>query len=204
LRLFLSILFLLIYAGNIYCQEDSTVKQADTLPERFYILHNVMRDGIVMPEIEIKEVTVFAPPQPSDKRAYRKYERLIYNIKRVYPYAYIVRTKLIQVDEELKSLPGEKERRQYLRNFEKDIFADYENDMRKMTITQGRLLIKLIDRETQNTSYVLIRDYRGRLSALFWQSIARIFGTNLKDEYDPEGEDAMIEMIINEIESGRL
>ena len=73
-----------------------------------------------------------------------------------------------------------------------------------MTITQGRLLIKLIDRETQNTSYTLIRQYRGGLSAAFWQGIARIFGTNLKDEYDPYGEDALIEMIVNDLEDGRL
>ena len=73
-----------------------------------------------------------------------------------------------------------------------------------MTISQGRLLIKLIDRETQNTSYDLIKDYRGKLSAAFWQGIARIFGTNLKEEYDRFGDDALIEIIIMEIESGRL
>jgi hypothetical protein len=84
------------------------------------------------------------------------------------------------------------------------VFAEYEDDMREMTMTQGRLLIKLIDRETQNTSYDLIRDFRGKFSAAFWQGIARIFGTNLKEEYDAYGEDAPIELIINEIESGRL
>ena len=73
-----------------------------------------------------------------------------------------------------------------------------------MTITQGRLLIKLIDRETQNTSYALIKDYRGKLSAAFWQGIARIFGTNLKEEYDPNGDDALIESIVQEIDAGRL
>jgi hypothetical protein len=76
--------------------------------------------------------------------------------------------------------------------------------MREMTITQGRLLIKLISRETQNSSYDLIRTYKGKLSAMFWQGIARIFGTNLKEEYDPSGEDVLIEKIIQEIESGRL
>ena len=101
-------------------------------------------------------------------------------------------------------LPDEKERKNYLRNVEKSIFADYEDDMREMTITQGRLLIKLIDRETQNTSYALIRDYRGKFSAAFWQGIARIFGTNLKDEYDAFGDDAIIELIINEVDAGRL
>ena len=87
---------------------------------------------------------------------------------------------------------------------EKDVFAEYEDDMREMTITQGRLLIKLIDRETQNTSYELIRDYRGKLTAAFWQGIARIFGTNLKEKYDAYGEDMLIELIILDIDAGKL
>jgi hypothetical protein len=91
-----------------------------------------------------------------------------------------------------------------MKKVEKDVFAEYEDDMRQMTMTQGRLLIKLIDRETQNTSYELIRDYRGKFSAAFWQSIARIFGTNLKEEYDPYGDDAVIELIIKELDAGRL
>jgi hypothetical protein len=98
----------------------------------------------------------------------------------------------------------DKERREYLKKVEKDVFAEYEGDIRDMTITQGRLLIKLIDRETQNTSYVLIKDYRGKFAAAFWQGIARLFGTNLKEEYDPNGEDSLIESIIIEIEAGRL
>ena len=91
-----------------------------------------------------------------------------------------------------------------MKKVEKDVFAEYEDDMRDMTITQGRLLIKLIDRETQNTSYTLIKDYRGKFSAAFWQGIARIFGTNLKEEYDPYGDDVLIESIIQEIDAGRL
>jgi hypothetical protein len=76
--------------------------------------------------------------------------------------------------------------------------------MRKLTFTQGKILIKLIDRETENTSYDLIRQYRGKFSAAFWQGIARIFGANLKSDYDPTGEDYLIEQIINDLEAGRL
>ena len=157
-----------------------------------------------MPEVEIKEVTVFARSRGSRKSDYRKYERLIFNIKKVYPYALMVRVKLNKVNEDLKNITDEKERKKYIRNVEKDVFGEYEDDIRDMTISQGKLLIKLIDRETQNTSYVLIRDYRGKFTAAFWQGIARIFGTNLKEEYDAYGEDALIEAIINEIEAGRL
>jgi hypothetical protein len=129
---------------------------------------------------------------------------MIYNLKKVYPYGLVVRARLEQVNRELLNIPDEKERKKYLRQVEKDVFGEYEDDVRNMTITQGKLLIKLIDRETRNTSYELIQFYRVNLSAAFWQGIARIFGTNLKAEYDPYGEDAVMEIILREIEAGRL
>jgi hypothetical protein len=185
-------------------QKDTLKHTNDSLPERLYLLQKVKRDGVTLPEVEIKEVTVVARPRSARRNEYRKYERLIYNIKRVYPYALVVRFSLEQVNEDLKNIKDERDRKNYMKKLEKDVFAEYEDDMRKMTITQGRLLIKLIDRETQNTSYALIRDYRGKVAAAFWQGIARIFGTNLKEVYDPYGEDALIELIIREIDAGKL
>jgi len=176
----------------------------DTLQGRSYLLQNVKRDGVTLPEVEIKEVTVYAHPQFPRKSDFRKYERLVYNLKKAYPFALIVRNKLAKVNEDIGNIKSDKERREYIKKVEKEVFAEYEGDIRDMTITQGRLLIKLIDRETQNTSYALIKDYRGKLAAAFWQGIARIFGTNLKEEYDPNGEDAIIESIILEIDAGRL
>lgn len=204
MRLIFSILVIFLFVTDVTGQKDTLKQKNDTLPERFYLLQNVKRDGITMPEVEIKEVTVVARPGSAGRNEYRKYERLIYNIKKVYPYALIVRIRLNQVNEELKSITNEKERKNYIKNVEKDVFAKYEDDMLNMSITQGRLLIKLIDRETQNTSYSLIREYRGKLTAAFWQGIARIFGSNLKEEYDAYGDDALIESIIKEIDAGRL
>lgn len=183
---------------------DSAV--LDSAAGRTYLIQNVERDGVVLPEIEIKEVTVVGRPskETSRRSEYRKYERLIYNLKKVYPYALVVRQKLEEVNQVMLQTDSEKKRKEYLKEFEKNIFGEYEDDIRNMTITQGRLLIKLIDRETQNTSYDLIREYRGRLSAAFWQGIARIFGTNLKDSYDPYGEDALIEILLWEIETGTI
>lgn len=159
-----------------------------------------------MPEVAIKEVTVVGRPskESSRKSDYRKYERLIYNLKKVYPYALTVRQKMSQVNYEMEQLHSDRERKDYIKKFEKDIFKSYEGDIRNMTITQGKLLIKLIDRETQNTSYELIKEYRGGFTAAFWQGIARIFGTNLKEEYDPYGEDALMEIILTDIETGKL
>lgn len=194
----------MLFVTDLPGQKDSLKNVNDTLPERPYLLQKVEREGVTLPEVEIKEVTVVAHPRAARRSEYRKYERLINNVKKVYPYALIVRQRLWQVNEELKSITDEKERKNYMKDVERDVFTEYEDDMRKMTITQGKLLIKLIDRETQNTSYTLIRDYRGKFSAAFWQGIARIFGTNLKEEYDRFGDDALIELIIQEIDAGRL
>lgn len=205
-RIFTVILFLSFVPVNIYCQTDSTVNRKDSLPDRFYLLQKVNRNGVTMPEVEIKEVTIVGGGSKSSarKRDYRRYERLIYNIKTVYPYAIIVRSKMESVNKELANIHSERERKDYLRNVEKEVFSQYEDEIANLTITQGKILIKLIDRETQNTSYQLIKDYRGKVSAAFWQGIARLFGTNLKAEYDRYGDDAAIEMILMEIEAGRL
>ena len=176
----------------------------DTLPENFYKLHSIEREGESLPEVEIKEVVIIGRPGNSKKFPYQKYQRLVYNLKKVYPYSLLVRERLNEINMELDKIPDDKGRKKYLRQIEKDIFGDYEDDVRDMTITQGKLLIKLIDRETMNTSYELIKQYRGGLSAAFWQGIARIFGTNLKEDYDPYGEDAIMEIIVQAIESGRL
>ncbi len=195
---------MMFFNAEAMCQVDTPVKKIDTIPQNSYLIQKVTRNGISMPEIEIKEVTIIARPSRAKRNEYRKYEKLIFNIKKVYPYALMVRRRLEKVNEDMKNITTEKERKEYIKTVEKDVFAEYEGDMRQMTITQGRLLIKLIDRETQNTSYELIKVYRGKISAAFWQGIARIFGTNLKDQYDAYGEDALIELIIREIDAGRL
>ena len=184
--------------------QDTLTNPNDTLSVSSYLLNNVTRDGETLPEVEIKEISIRSRSSLISKYLDWRYQRLIFNLKRVYPYAIIVRGKLRIVNADLKNIADEKERKRYLKDVEKDVFANYEDDMREMTITQGRLLIKLIDRETSNTSYELLKDYKGSISASFWQGIARIFGTNLKEEYDPAGEDAIIELILLEIDAGRL
>jgi hypothetical protein len=203
-KLLSAILIFFIYVSDATAQTDTLIQRNDTLQGRSFLLQKVNRNGVTLPEVEIKEVTVNAHPRFPRKSDFRKYERLIYNLKKVYPYALIVRSRLARVDADMRNFNNEIDRKEYLKKVEKDVFAEYEGAIRDMTITQGRLLIKLIDRETLNTSYTLIKDYRGKIAAAFWQGIARIFGTNLKEEYDPYGEDALIESIILEIDAGNL
>jgi hypothetical protein len=204
LRSLFSILFSFGFLISVSGQNDTGLMKIDTLPENFYKLHSIERNGESLPEVDIKEVIIIGRPGTSKKFPFHKYQRLVYNLKKVYPYSLLVRERIDELNQELEKLPDDKTRRKYLKQVEKDVFGDYEDDIRDMTITQGKLLIKLIDRETLNTSYELIKQYRGSFSAAFWQSVARIFGTNLKEDYDPYGEDAIMEIIVQEIESGKL
>jgi hypothetical protein len=201
-------IFLMFYISvSLSGQVDTAKLRNDSIPDRIYLLQKVERNGETLPEVEIKEVAVVGRLKGSARKEqsqFRKYQRLIYNLKKVYPYAMIVRERLSKVNAELAGINEDKERRMYLRSVEKDVFGEFEDDIRDMTITQGKLLLKLIYRETYNTSYDLIRQYRGGINAAFWQGIAKIFGTNLKSEYDPYGEDILIELIIQDIQAGLL
>lgn len=198
------ILLILLFPAIVAGQTDTLKNGVDSTASRVYLLQQVNRNGEVLPEVNIKEVTVMPPDITPKKSWYRKYDRLVYNLKTVYPYAKLVRYKLEMVNDTLSKIKSEKERKRYMRQFEKDVFKEYEGEISDLTITQGKLLIKLIDRETQNTSFDLIKEYRGGITAAFWQGIARIFGTNLKEEYDAFGADIVIEIIVNDIEAGRL
>ena len=161
-------------------------------------------NGDTIPIVPLDEINIYSFKIIDNKREARRHSKLVRNVKKVYPYALIVREKFSEINDTLQHIEGEKARKQFLKDYETNLFGKYEDDIKHMTITQGRILIKLIDRETQNTSYQLIRDYRGSISAFFWQGIARIFGSNLKSEYEPHGEDYLIEKVIYEIEQGRL
>ena len=200
------ILFLLsvkIY-GQSVSSLDTGIIESDTLPRGFIVLQNIYRDGETLPEMEIKEITIPGDRKNISKAKSRRYDKLEYDVRRVYPYTLIVRVKLDEVNADLEKITDERERRRYIKKFEDELFREYEDDMRSLTFAQGKLLIKLIDRETQNSSYDLIKKYAGSITAAFWQGVARIFGTNLKAKYDPDGEDAMVERIIYEIENGYL
>lgn len=200
---YLSILILILIVEGLSAQ-DTTRVSSDSVPDKFYLLENIERQGETLPEIELDEVTIVRKVRFKQRFQWWRYRRLVHNVKKVYPYAVIVRESLESVSDTLSTMTDERDRRKFLKKYEKSIFNDYEDDMRQMTVTQGKILIKLIDRETQNTGFELIRDHRGSVSAVFWQSIARIFGTNLKVEYEADGNDYLIEKIIYEIEAGRL
>ncbi len=134
----------------------------------------------------------------------RRWARLIYNLKKVYPIAKEANTTLKAMEAHMETLPSRREKQEYVKAMEKALKQKYTPVLKKMTFSQGKLLIKLIDRETEHTSYDLVKELRGGFRAFFWQSVARLFGANLKDTYDKEGEDQLVEELIQLYEAGLL
>ncbi len=166
------------------------------------VLGSTIIGNDTMASIQIKEVRVFPKRNFTSRKQQRKYNRLMINVKKAYPFAIIARDELRNMNDQLKEIDGDKARKKYIKSYEKEMFNKYEEDLKKLTFSQGRILLKLVYREMGNTSYNLVKEYRGDFSAAFWQGIARIFGSNLKSTYDPYGEDAEIEAIIQMIEAG--
>lgn len=135
------------------------------------------------------------------KKRLARFTRLRWNVHKVYPYAVKVSSVLSEIEVEMAALPDDDARKNYVKTKEKSLFGSYENDIRRMTRSQGKVLVKLINRETGKSTFEVIRDAKSGASALLWQSISLIFGINLKAKYDEE-EDAMIEQIVGDLEEG--
>jgi len=134
----------------------------------------------------------------------KRYRKLVDAVKKVYPISKIARNKMAEMEAELSRLPTQKAQRAYIQTVYDQIKKEYTPVLKHMTRTQGRVLLKLIDRETEYTAYEVLREFRGGFVAGFWQSISRIFGQDLKSEYDREGEDRIIEQIVIYYEAGLL
>ena len=153
----------------------------------------------------LREVTVFPPLVFRNRREEQHYWRTVRDVRRTLPFAQMVGREVIATNQHLLTLPDDRARRAYLDEFERELFRRHEAELRRLTLSQGRMLIRLIDREVDKTSYELIRLYRGRITAGFWQGVARIFGANLRTNFNLNNEeDRMIERIIIKIEAGVL
>ncbi len=149
--------------------------------------------------VYINAVPVFS--KPIDMRKHRK---LVRDFRKVYPLAQIAKEKMAGFEEQILAQPTRKAQRAYAKSVEKALVAEYEPTMRKMTVSQGKILVRLIDRETDMTTHQIIKEFRGGFTAGFWQGIARIFGHNLKDQYDPTERDRLIEQCIVMYNAGLL
>ncbi len=203
LSVFTTTLLLLFSLTGSSQSQDEAIVPTDK-PKVQYRVWAEIYHGDTIPSIRFQDVYVYADYLYKNKKQYEAWTRTKYNVKKVYPYAILAAAKLKEYNTILEKMPNEKMKKAYLKVIEKQLKDEFEEPMKNLTITQGRILLKLIDRETGNTSYELVKDLRGNFQAFMWQSLARIFGSNMKSEYDPEGEDIMIERAIKLIEAGQF
>ncbi|MCQ2296245.1 MAG: DUF4294 domain-containing protein [Bacteroidales bacterium] len=173
--------------------------------EEIKIRFGIIVDGDTIPYYHLKELKVYESASLLSEQEIRKNQRLIRNVKKMLPYAKIGRQRLDALERSVEHL-SKKERKEAIKAAEKNLLADFSDELKDCTISQGKVLLKLIDRETGRTSYVLVDELRGKLRAGFYQTFARLFGYNLKSTYDPQhnAEDNLIERIVISVEHGKL
>lgn len=152
----------------------------------------------------LRTVYVFEERHFRSAAEQRKYNKLVRDVKVAYPYARLAGEKLRQYESMLADVKTEGERHKIMKKIENELMKEYGDELKDLTITQGRILLKLIDRETGDTSYELVEELRGSFSAFFWQSLAKLFGSDLKAQYEKDGSDRQIEDIILAIQQGKL
>lgn len=154
--------------------------------------------------VRTSNVYVFPPMEFKSKSQQNAYYRLVYNIKKVLPVAKECHQIILETGAYLETIPSKKERAEHMKRVEKDIWNTYKPRMKKLTFSQGKLLIKLIDRECNSTSYELVQAFLGPVRAGFYQAFAWAFGSSLKKRYDPQGADRLVERIVLQVEAGQL
>jgi Domain of unknown function (DUF4294) len=157
-----------------------------------------------LPSVYLNEVEVCTEHIFRSQRQRELWTRTKFNVKKVYPYAILAAAKLKEYDKALASIPDEKKKKSFIKVCERDLRHEFEDEVKDLTISQGKVLMKLIDRETGKTTYDVVKQLRGSFQAAMWQTVARIFGHNMKVEYDANEEDLMIERAIKLVEEGRF
>ena len=188
-----SIVFLLAVSMNMFA--------ANNYLDSFMIR---VQDGDTMFLAYLHEVWVYPPMKFKNKKQEKFYWRTVRDVKKCLPYAKMITKDMAYADAELAKIPDRKEQKRWWRKFERQLFKKYEKDFRNMYASQGRMLMILLDRETDRTSYELIKQYKGKAAANWWQFIAKLFRNDLKEEYDATDKDRITERVINLVEAGQL
>ena len=171
---------------------------------KYHFIDQATGDTVCM--IVFNPITIYPRERFRNKKEERFYWRTVRDVRKTLPYAKLICSTLLETYEYLETFPTEKEKQDYLKQFEKEIFNQYKPVMKTLTRSQGKMLVKLINRETDQSSYNIVKAFLGTFRAGFWQTFGRFFGVNMKAGYHPEKnkEDAVIERICVRTETGQL
>ena len=206
----LTMIACLLLSGPCCAQEDVEELQSEE-PAGYKLKLQVYRyakplveEGDTMWCYLLPELYVYPPLKFKSEKQRRAYNRLVYNVKKVLPIAQQVNGLIAETYETLEMLPTKKEKQAHISRVERDIKAQYTPQMKKLTYSQGKLLIKLVDRECNQSSYEIVQAFLGPARAAFYQVFAWTFRASLKKEYHPEEEDKLIERVVRQVETGQL
>ena len=184
--------------------EDRQVNMDDPTFVPTVKVGKVLNNGDSIQYMEMNNVYVFPVPEFKSEKQRKQFSRLVANVKKVLPIAKEANQIIIETYEYLETLPNKKAKDEHMKKVEKSITQEYKPRMKKLTYAQGKLLIKLVYRECNSSTYDLIQAFMGPIRAGFWQAFAWAFGASLKKGYDPNGVDRMTERVVLMVESGQL
>lgn len=166
-----------------------------------YVMGIVVGNDTIIQRM-VPEIWVYPERKFANKRQQQNYSRYVAKVKKVYPLAVEARILLDKYQPQYYALENKRDRKKLMKNLEKELLDKHKEELKKWSISDGKILLKLINRETNRSAYSIIENFRGEFSAVFWQGIARLFKNNLKNGYDPQGDDRMLEEVVRKIESG--
>lgn len=189
-------------------QETSARRNASPVARSYMdrlLVRATIVDGDTIPYFILQPVKIVQTWSLLSKEEIRKNQKLIRNVKKTLPYAKEAKLRLQQLDQELAAMPPKK-RSSYVKQVEKELLDDFEDELMDLTVSQGKILMKLVDRETGSSSYAIINEFRGSVRASFYQSFARMFGVNMKQRFDPahNKDDELLERVARSVEQGRI
>lgn len=195
-KLFIALFFSFI-AAAAYSQQQTTTINGYMVPVCVY-------KGDTIPAVQLPNVYIFRPLKFKNEKERREYYLLVRNVKKTLPLAHEINRAVIETYEYIETLPDKKAREKHLKLVEKGLKEQYTPIMKKLTFSQGKLLIKLVNRQTDSSSYELVKAFMGPFKAGFYQTFAALFGASLKKEYHPEGEDRLTERVVLLVENGQI
>lgn len=192
--------------GAVAQNKEGNDTDSTAIPADYSVTRISVENGDTIPMVVLSPFRVAALRPYNDKKLDKKFRRLRRYVTAMYPFAQKAAEKMEEYNDTLMEIDSKRKQKEYLKYAEKELKEEFEDDIRDMSMSEGRVLLKLIDRETGDTSYELVKSLKGSFSAFLWQSVARVFGSNLKSEFDPKEnkEDEMIERICQMIEEGQI
>ncbi len=204
LKIILTVVLAVLTAGRAVAQEPEEPRLKLQAYTGFYYFTDDYGDRVRM--TVIRDIFVYPPLKFKNKKQEEFYWRTVRDVRKTLPYAKLAYNTLCETYEYIQTIPDKKERERHLKDLEKEIFAQYKPAVKKMTKSQGKVLLKLINRETDQSSYSIVKAFLGSFRAGFWQTFGKFFGMNMKAGFHPEKneEDAIIDRVATLIEQGAL